>query len=214
MLRTELETQITNCLHRLGQDGHSKEVIDTNKWVTRHFAEYCKEKQYYRITFDVIAEFLKYKYAIDVFSKLCASQMAIRRPLLILWEFYRTGTYLKSHLYEQTSVPAIYNGLYLEFCNHINSLALNVSTKSAKVRYAKIFLSYLEKVEIFNISKLTKDHVSQYINSKSGMTYSTKQAIAYNLRGMLNWLHSNNRINFSGLHNQQPYITRLMQSIT
>ena len=189
MTRTELYQQISNCLSRLEKDGHSKEVLDTNRWVSGHFASYCEEKQHDVISFDTITEFLQQKYAIDPFGKLCATQISVRRPLLILWEYSQTGNYLKSHLQEQTKVPQIYNSLYLDFCNHINLLALNVKTKAAKARFSKIFFCYLEKEGIQSISEITQEDVSRYINSKTNMTFTTKQTVAYNLRHMLNWLY-------------------------
>ena len=199
MTRTELKEQISQCLCKLANDGHSKEVISTNQWILGHFSNHCEEKQFEEITFETISEFLRQKYDIDVYARLCATQISIRRPLLILWEYNQTGNYLKSHLYEQTKVPQVFSELYLDFCNHINSLALNVKTKAAKARYAKVFLSYLEKNGIQTISRMTVDDISLYINSKKEMAYTTKQTITYNLRGMINWLYETGKIEFSGL---------------
>jgi site-specific recombinase XerD len=198
MTRAELSRQIEQCLCRLEKDGHSKEVIDTNRWITDHFAQYCEENQHDEITFELITEFLRRQYAIYPFERLCAVQLSVRRPLLILWEYSQTGNYLKSHLHEQTKVPSVYSKLYLDFCDHINALALNVKTKSAKARFAKSFLSYLEQNGISDISGVSHENISQYINSKTDMAFTTKQTIAYNLREMLNWLSSTGAISFSG----------------
>jgi len=119
MKRAELEEKIAQCLCRLEKDGHSKEVMDTNRWITGHFIRYCDDMEYEEITFETIVEFLKRQYAINPYERLCATQIAIRRPLMIFWEYSQTGNYLKSHLYEQTKVPPAYNKLYLEFCNHV-----------------------------------------------------------------------------------------------
>ena len=198
MKRTELKEHISQCLQRLEKDGHSKEVMDTNRWVTSHFVKYCDEKQYTIISFETISEFLIKQYAINPYENLCAAQISIRRPLLILWEYSKTGNYLKSHLREQTKVPEIFNELYLEFCNHVNSLALNVTTKSAKARLAKVFFSYLEQKGKQVISEISQNDISLYMNSKTEMTYTTKQTAAYNLRQMLNWLYDTGKISFSG----------------
>ena len=198
MKRSELKERIAQFLCRLEKDGHSKEVMDTNQWITDHFIKYCDEMKYEKITFETIVEFLIRQYTINPYERLCATQIAIRRPLLIFWEYSQTGNYLKSHLYEQTKVPPVYNKLYLEFCNHVNTLALNVKTKSAKIRFAKIFLSYLYENDITDISDLSQDDVSRYINSKTNITYTTKKTIAYNLREMLNWLYDTSTISFTG----------------
>ena len=198
MTRSELKEQIEKCLCRLEKDGHSKDVMDTNRWVTGHFAQYCEDNQIEEITFEVIVEFLQRQYAIDTFQKLCGSQISIRRPLLILWEYRQTGNYLRRHLPEQTKVPLIYGDLYQDFCNYVSSLALSLKTKAAKARYAKVFLSYLGQRGIHKISGITQDDISQYINSKTEMAYTTKQTVVYNLREMLNWLHDTGKIAFSG----------------
>lgn len=194
----ELQQHISLCLIRLEEDGHSKEVMDTNRWITAHFAQYCDDNQYEEITFELIEEFLRRQYAIDPYEKLCAVQISIRRPLLILWEYSQTGNYLKSHLPEQKKVPPVYNGLYIDFCNHINTLALNVKTKTAKARFAKCFLEYLYENDIKDISEVSPEDIARYINSKTDMSYTTKQTIAYNLREMLNCLYDTGVIAFSG----------------
>jgi len=198
MKTTELKEQISKCLCKLEKDGHSKEVMETNRWITGHFVKYCEDKEYEEVTFETILEFLIRQYEINPYEKLCATQISIRRPLIIFWEYSQTGNYLKSHLYEQTKVPPAYDKLYLEFCSHVNTLALNVKTKAAKARYAKIFLSYLYQNGIQNISELSQEHISRYINSKTTSTYTTKKTIAYNLREMINWLHDTDAIIFNG----------------
>jgi site-specific recombinase XerD len=105
---------------------------------------------------------------------------------------------LKHHAPEQTKVPAAYNHLYLGFCGYVNTLALNVKTKASKARYAKCFFSYLDQRGYPSVSEVSQDDVALYINSKTNMTYSTRQTIAYNLRELLNWLHDTGELAFSG----------------
>jgi site-specific recombinase XerD len=198
MTKQELEEQIGICMARLVKDGHSEEVIETNRWITRHFAQYCDENQYDNITFDTIVEFLIQKYAIDPYSKLCGSQVAIRRPLLILWEHSQTGTYMKSHLPEKTAVPLPYQDLYLSYCDHLNELALNVKTKAGKARYAKKFFSYLDSIGLVKLSMLTNVHAAQYMDQQKTFSYTTRQTMAYRLRELLCWLYDIGKISFNG----------------
>ena len=64
MTRTELQVQISQCLCRLVNDGHSKEVLSTNQWILGHFSKYCDINQYVEISFETISEFLKQKYVL------------------------------------------------------------------------------------------------------------------------------------------------------
>lgn len=209
MTTKELEILIPKFLSRLEKDGHSKEVITTNTWVTQHFQKYCTLRKIEIITMNIIERFLKSQYDIELYKPICASQIAIRRPLLIFWEHSLTGTYQKSHLYEKTEVPRIFNEFYLQYCSYINSLAFKVSTKSAKVRFAKQFLAFLDKNGVTEITKLTKEHIYHYLESYTNCTYTTKQTIVYDTRGMLDWMYEQKYIAFSG-HETFPMV-RLSQ---
>lgn len=203
----ELKNTVPSFMRRLKKDGHSKEILSTNKWIIHHFIKVCESANISEITMNTLVEFLNCKYDIDLYCPICASQTSIRRPLLILWEFYHTGTYQKSHLYEKSSVPQVYVQLYLDYCNHLNSLALDVKTKSSKARYIKQFLGYLSSSEkLNNITKLTTNMIYSYLESKnSKYAVTTLNTIKYNLRGFLNWLHQNETIEFNG-YDTFPYI--------
>jgi|LGOV01.1.fsa_nt_gb site-specific recombinase XerD len=196
---TDLKKVIPSFMKRLKNDGHSKEILLTNTWIVNHFINYCELQSVSEITMDTLVMFLKTKYAIELYQPICGSQISIRRPLLILWEYYHTGTYQKSHLYEKSSVPEAYKRLYLDYCSHLNSLALDVKTKSSKARYIKQFFEYLSTVGKLNdITFLKQKFIYSYLESKSNYTSSTLNTIKYNLRSFLNWLNNNNVIAFSG----------------
>ncbi len=205
MTTKDLEILIPKFLSRLEKDGHSREVITTNIWITQQFQKHCTLRKIEIITMNIIEEFLKSQYDIDLYKPICASQIAIRRPLLIFWEYSLTGTYQKSHLYEKTEVPRIFNEFYLQYCSYINSLAFKVSTKSAKVRFAKQFLAFLDKNGVTNVKELTKVHVYHYLESYTNSTYTTKQTIVYDTRGMLDWMYEQKYITFSG-HETFPMV--------
>lgn len=198
MTISELQHLIPIFLERLRKDGHSEEVMSINRWVTGHFVKYCMSRNINEISMDIIAEFLKVKYDIELYHPLCGTQISVRRPLLILWEYSQTGTYQKNHLYEKSSVPVRFNDIYLSYCSYLNSLALNVKTKSGKARFAKMFFQYIDVNGLSEISALNKEMVAAYMESNPNYTLTTKQTKSYNLRGLLNWMYSTHLIDFSG----------------
>ena len=198
MTTKDLKILIPKFLTRLSQDGHSKEVKSTNKWILHHFQQYCIDNCINQINMEVISIFLKKQYDIQILNPLSASQIAIRRPLLIFWEYSLTGTYEKSHLAEKTKVPIVFNDLYLKYRSYINSLGLSLLTKRAKMRFTKHFLSYIDQENIKDISTINKQLIYDYINSNIAYSTTTKQTVIYNLRSMLNWMHDQKMITFNG----------------
>lgn len=205
MIVKDLEFLIPKFLSRIEKDGHSKEVQVTNCWVIHHFQKYCLDQSIDKITMETITHFLKVQYDIDLYKTICASQIAIRRPLLIFWEYSLTGTYQKSHLYEKTEVPPAFYQFYLQYCTYINSLALKVNTKTGKARFVKQFLAFLNRHGIDDIAVITKELVYRYLDSNKNFTYTTKQTALYHVREMLDWMYKSNIISFSG-HETFPMI--------
>ena len=50
-----------------------------------------------------MAEFLREKYDIDYYNPSSSMQTVLRRPILILYEFFLTGTFCKTHQKFSTS---------------------------------------------------------------------------------------------------------------
>jgi len=80
MTTKELETLIPKFYVRLEQDGHSKEVKATNRWVLSHFQKYCINQGIVQISMEVIRDFLSKHYDMDLYKPVSGSQIAIRRP--------------------------------------------------------------------------------------------------------------------------------------
>jgi len=194
----DLKTLIPQFLVRLAKDGYSKEVKITNKWILSHFQQCCHNSGINKINMEVISEFLKRKYNIDILHPISASQTAIRRPLLIFWEYCCTGTYQKNHSFGKTSVPITFHKLYLEYHSYINSLGLKLITKSSKMRVAKQFMAFIDKEGINDIAAIKKEHIYSYIVDNNTYSATTKQTLVYSIRGMLDWMYDKNIITFSG----------------
>lgn len=198
MTTKELETLIPKFYVRLEQDGHSKEVKATNRWVLSHFQKYCINQGIVQISMEVIRDFLSKQYDMDLYKPVSGSQIAIRRPLLIFWEYSIIGAYQRSHLFEKTEVPEPFFEVYMQYYTHINSLGLELSTKSSKLRFAKQFLYYINDQGITDIFVITKEHIYRYLNFNKTYSASTKQTALYNIRGVLDWMYEHELISFSG----------------
>lgn len=117
-----IENLTTGLIQKMKNDGYSKEVISNTIWIINHFKKYCIKKQITSVTVSIMAEFLREKYDVDYYNTSSAMQTVLRRPILILYEFYLTGTFCKTHQKEKTiDTPIEFKDFYLKFRDFINS---------------------------------------------------------------------------------------------
>jgi hypothetical protein len=76
---------------RMEQDGYSESVVDTAKWVIGHFEKYCQPFGETDADIPLMAKFLSEKYDFDLWEAKGWMQTILRRPLLMLAEFYEGG---------------------------------------------------------------------------------------------------------------------------
>lgn len=98
----DIEAIMTGLLQKMKSDGYSKTVMSNTIWIISHFKKYCTEMGIITVTVPVMAQFLREKYDIDYYAPSSAMQTVLRRPILILYEFYLTGTFCKTHQKEKT----------------------------------------------------------------------------------------------------------------
>jgi hypothetical protein len=129
-----IENLMTGLLQKLKNDGYSKEVISNTAWIINHFKKYCTEKHITTVTIPTMAEFLREKYDVDYYNPSSSMQTVLRRPILILYEFYLTGTFCKTHQKERTiDTPTQFKDFYLKFRDFINSKNVILQSKKRKL---------------------------------------------------------------------------------
>lgn len=187
-------------LDKLKDDGMSNHVIDTSNWIINHLKKYCIKNNINFIDMEVIKKFYEEQYDFNIYDIKCTEQIVIRRPLLILMEFYENGSYLKTH---QKSISLNIPDEFIELfstiqTDFINTMDISIKTKKRKLWIIADFLNYLHenKIELNNLEII---NVSNYIELKSQKyEKATLNVIKSVLRETLNWLSINNRISFNG----------------
>jgi len=194
-----IENLMTGLLQKMKSDGYSKEVISNTTWIINHFKKYCIERSITTVTVPIMAEFLKEKYDVDYYNPSTAIQTILRRPILILYEFYLTGTFCKTHQKEKTvNTPTQFKDFYLQFCDFINSQDIVVNSKKRKLWVMSEFLMYLNNIGINDITTIEVNTAYTYVNSLDRYAYATKHIIVTVLRETFEWLYSKNLIHFTG----------------
>lgn len=196
----EYITFIPNFLNKLKDDGMSNHVIDTSKWIINHLKKYCIKNNIDFIDMEVIKKFYEEQYDFNIYDIKCTEQTVIRRPLLILMEFYENGSYFKTH---QKSISLNIPNEFIELFStiqkdFIDTMDICVKTKKRKLWIIADFLNYLHENNI-ELNNLEIINVSNYIELKSQKyEKATLNVIKSVLRETLNWLSINNRISFNG----------------
>ena len=195
----DIENLMAGLLQKMKNDGYSKAVMSNTIWIINHFKKYCTELGIITVTVPVMAEFLREKYDIDYYNPSSAMQTVLRRPILILYEFYLTGTFCKTHQKEKTiSTPTQFKDFYLKFRDFINSQDIVVRSKKRKLWVMSEFLMYLNKTGINDITTIKVGTAHTYINTLDRYSRATKHIIVTVLRETLEWLYSEKLISFTG----------------
>jgi hypothetical protein len=186
-----IENLMTGLLQKMKSEGYSKEVISNTTWIINHFKKYCIERSITTVTVPIMAEFLKEKYDVDYYNPSTAIQTILRRPILILYEFYLTGTFCKTRQKEKTvDTPTQFKDFYLQFCDFINSQDIVVKSKKRKLWVMSEFLMYLNNIGINDITTIEVNTAYTYVNTLDRYAYATKHIIVTVLRETFEWLHS------------------------
>ncbi len=186
---------------KLNDDGMSEDIINTAKWITNHFKKYCLKNCIKSVNMEVIKKFYEEQYDFDIFNPKYKSQIVLRRPLLILMEYYETGSYFKTHQKSITlNVPREYGEVFsLIQKEYINNLDNCINVKKRKVWILANLVNYLYENNITDFKDIQISNISNYIDLVSKkyakQTIRTMKSV---LREILNWLYQKNIISFNG----------------
>lgn len=198
MKTKDLPTVAEALYSKMGEDGYSKTVIGTTKWIIEHFNNYCNAKKISVITIPVAAEFIRECFGFDYNNTTIPMQTVVRRPLLILFEFNESGNYYKTHQRgSTTTIPLSYEMLFKEYRIFVNAMPITVNSKERKLWVFTKYFDYLEKLGILQVSDIEYSTVHDYIN-KLPYAPQTMRTIKGILREIYDWMYQNNYVPFSG----------------
>jgi len=199
MNANEIRSTAEGLYAKMKQDGYSERVLDTTRWIINHFEKYCREHNILEINIPVIAQFLSGRYDIDYQNLTAGMQTVLRRPLLILMEFYESGNYCKTHQRGTTTeIPEAFSGVFLACREFINSLEIGIKSKKRKLWIIVNFLAYLQETGKRDMATISANDVNQYIVSIADYAHATRRLHAGTLREVLDWMHREKMITFSG----------------
>ncbi|MDR1184292.1 MAG: tyrosine-type recombinase/integrase [Coriobacteriales bacterium] len=195
----ELNPTIENLLEKMGKDGYSSGVLGTNRWILGHFAKYCEAGGIQEINMGTVASFLRTHYDIDYRETVTQMQTVVRRPLLVLMEYYECGSFLKSHQRGSTTeIPLEFKGFFLRYRDFINTCELTLHSKERKFWVMTNYLRHLVAKGICEAGDIELGEAGRYIESRVDLAPASVRIIAGTIREAYDWMHGSGMIAFSG----------------
>jgi len=194
---------------RMSFIGCSQDVINTARWIISLFQNYCIDHDSEDSGIPEAVNFVRDCFGFDYYNADTDAKKAIRRPLLILFEFEETGTFFRHHPNPAyAEVPPDFEGLFLAYRQQVNTLNLAPSSQRSKLDVLVRHLKYLAGKGIEHSSDITPQCLYEYFESLD-RNYSS-QTIAWiksSLRDTYDWMYDSGYIFFSGKA-AIPYVKR------
>lgn len=209
-MKTQELPEIAHGLYaRMSAEGYGKESIDTARWIINHFQNYCIAHNIDNAGIPEAARFVNDCFGFDYYHAVTGSQMAVRRPLLILFEFEECGHFFRIHQKPAyIDIPSAFSDLFLDYREEINTLNLAVSSQRRKLDTFVRHLKFLANQGIEKAEDFTPECLYNYFASlNDDYAKSTIASIKSCLRDIYNWMFNNGYINFSG-NSALPYIKK------
>ena len=199
-MKTKDLTAVAAALYeKMEADGYSKSVIGTTRWIIGHFSNYCEKNAIDFITVPIIAEFVNECFGFDYNNTTLPMQTVVRRPLLILMEFEDCGNYCKTHQRGSTTeIPLVYEALFREYRDHINTLSIGLKSKKRKLWIFIKYFEYLDQQGIHQSIDIQYSDVHNYIAGLTEYSTQTMRCIKTVLREIYDWMYLHKLVNFSG----------------
>lgn len=196
---TLLKSHIPRLIERLEEDGYSAEMVQNARWVLGHFAKFVDWNRLAEVGPPEMEEFLRVQYDLEMHAvDVTPAQCVVRKPLLSLWEFATTGSYLKSHQRWRAEAPPAFPEVYAEYKKFASGLGRAWSTTRGKLVTMRRFLDHLAQGGLSSMGELSPGDVHGFLADGRHSAHALKRD-SYNLREALEWMRGRGMIGFGGL---------------
>lgn len=181
-------------------DGYNPTVIDTTKWVIQHFSDYCAKNGIEAFQTDTVACFIHECYGFDFYKPTLPIHSMLRRPVLILMDFEKSGNYpVHYSTYPKQDIPQGFKPVFLEYHAYMDTLDYSKDTKARRMADFKKYVNYLYEHGIFDIKDAERTMVYSFINDiKGNYSPKTMKTLKYSLRLLHDWLYSSGYLSYDG----------------
>ena len=200
MKTNELSAIAEELIIMMRNDGYSESFLNNSKWILGLFASYCKKRNMLDISVEAAVLFCRDHFRFDYYNTSANIQHSLRRPLLSLFEFYETGTYLRIHPKSvHTKIPDVFGNIYTKYWETVNKLDLAKSTRKERLWMFAVHFNFVYENGITNLANIKPEHVHMFLESQqkkySSATMAGQRTV---LREIYDWLYEKQYVSFSG----------------
>ncbi|MBP3239198.1 MAG: tyrosine-type recombinase/integrase [Oribacterium sp.] len=196
----ELSVVAGELITAMRNDGYSEGFLNNSAWILGLFASYCEKQNVSDISIEDAVLFCKDHFGFDYYNLSANIQHSLRRPLLSLFEFYETGTYLRIHPKSvHTKIPDAFGNIYIEYWETVNKLDLAKSTRKERLWLFAVHFNFIYEKGITTPADIRKEHVYMFLKSHQKKYASATMAGQRTvLREIYDWLYEKQYVSFSG----------------
>ena len=144
MKTKELSVIAEELITTMRSDGYSEGFLNNSAWILGLFTSYCEKQNASDISVEDAVLFCRDQFGFDYYNISADIQHSLRRPLLSLFEFYETGTYLRIHPKSvHTKIPDAFGNIYIEYWETVNKLDLAKSTRKERLWMFAVHFNYI-----------------------------------------------------------------------
>ena len=209
MKTNEISVVAKNLIAMMQNDGYSQETVVNSSWILEQFASYCEQKKAQEITIEYAVRFCQEKFGFDYYNPSASIQHSLRRPLLSIFEFYETGSYLRIHPKSvHANIPEAFGQVYMEYWETVNKLDLAKSTRKLRLWMFSVHFSFIAGQGITNMADIGQEHVHMFLDMQQKKYSSASMAGQRTvLRELYDWLFEKRYVSFSG-RKAIPFVRR------
>jgi site-specific recombinase XerD len=184
----KLSVQVENAKTLMIEKGYNEKTIENYNRVWGQLMEYADIEGIASCSNNLLTHFARSKYGIkNVFLPVTDKEKYYARILLCLYDSSITGTWITHRTY---SLPKQFRSrtfleAYESYTDWLRGKALKPGSISLKQLIVRDFLFFAETGLVHTISELSQAIVLNYLETKNGLSPSTKSGIIITLRDFL-----------------------------
>ena len=200
MKTNEISVTAKELFATMQDDGYSQKFLDNSGWILEQFASYCRRENVQEVTTDVAVQFCQKQWGFDYYNPAVSIQHSLRRPLLSLFEYYDTGSYLRHHPRSvHANIPEAFGQIYMEYWDTVNRLDLAKCTRKHRLWMFSMHFNFISEQGITDMTYIRQEHVHMFLE-KQKKKYSSASMAGQRtvLRELYDWLFEKQYVTFSG----------------
>lgn len=182
----QLQEQVEKAKKLMGEKGYAKRTVENYKGVWHQLLKYANSEGIIVCTNELITQFARFRYGIeDIFHPTGDREKYYARILLSLYDLSSDDLWTTHRTYaEQVRQFKIksFAEVYDSYTAWLGRKTLKQGSILCKQQIIRNFLCFVENEQISGISELSQTIVLKYLESKSGLSTSTKSGIITTLK--------------------------------